>query len=252
MLEKEIESVLCEVLPDIPSEQKKIFKEKLSVVVDNHIKNSISNNFRFLDFLDSYPYYPYMSRLENIENKIDSLLKRETQNLNYCKFDSQSRNMQLIVTKGNDEKEKALNYLSQKLLGAEYLVICDPFLLSYKAKNFTQTKLENFANELVAIIPDSVQKIDFFTKPNSRNPIFAKALNDKLRQKNISICSYKTDDIHDRVWIVNHQKAFIVGTSFNGLANKCSFILDLPSEDLMFFQQKLDEIKRTKRKSKSA
>ena len=95
-------------------------KEKLSVVVDSHIKNSISNNFRFLDFLDSYPY---MSRLENIENKIDSLLKRETQNLNYCKFDSQSRNMQLIVTKGNDEKEKALNYLSQKLLGENYMDI---------------------------------------------------------------------------------------------------------------------------------
>ncbi len=46
---------------------------------------------------------------------------------------------------------------------------------------------------------------------------------------------YRTKTIHDRVWIVEGRKAFVVGTSFQGIGNKFSFILDLPNEDLEKF-----------------
>ena len=39
------------------------------------------------------------------------------------------------------------------------------------------------------------------------------------------------DDVHDRVWIKDFHSAYVVGTSFNGLGDKCAFILSLPEED---------------------
>jgi hypothetical protein len=54
---------------------------------------------------------------------------------------------------------------------------------------------------------------------------------------------YKTKTIHDRVWIVEGRKAFVVGTSFQGIGNKFSFILDIPNVDLEIFNLHLEKIR---------
>jgi hypothetical protein len=58
--------------------------------------------------------------------------------------------------------------------------------------------------------------------------------------------------LHDRVWIADHERAFTVGTSFNGIGSRCAFILELPSEDRRAFIRELASIRANVTKSKGA
>ncbi|ELI5413254.1 TPA: hypothetical protein ACX3DO_004474 [Vibrio parahaemolyticus] len=56
----------------------------------------------------------------------------------------------------------------------------------------------------------------------------------------IDLDKYENISIHDRIWIVDQKKAVLVGNSFGGLGmNAISFILPLPTEDLVNLTQAL-------------
>jgi hypothetical protein len=209
---------------------------------------SLLNEFE--DYLE-HPYHRellYKRQLINIENKLDSLIERN--GVNRCRFSNESSDsvMKLITGVGLDERNKAISHLSEKLMGTNTLTICDPYFI----KGTKMMPPENLANEFVNLLPRTLKVLELYVKPRVREKLFAESLNSALKNREIKLIVRKTDDVHDRVWIKDYDEAFVVGTSFNGIGNKCAFILDLPSEDRKQFIFSLSELSRKLSKSKSA
>jgi hypothetical protein len=156
--------------------------------------------------------------------------------------------LRLITGLGPEERNNAILYLSDKLAGTKSLTICDPYFL--KKQKSVPAKVT--ATEFVELLPQTLKRIELFTKPRARDKEFADHLNAGLRGRGIRLVHRKTEKVHDRVWIKDFDEAFVVGTSFNGLGNKCAFILDLPQSDKRQFISSLNEIGQDLPKSKSA
>ncbi len=207
-----------------------------------------------LDEVEEYFEHPYhreflyKKKLINIENKLDSLIERNI--VSRCRFANEERDsvIQLITGVGSEERNKAISHLSDKLIGTKTLTICDPYFI----KGTKVMPPGNLANEFVNLLPSTLKILELYVKPRIREKAFAESLNAALKEKKIKLIVRKTDDVHDRVWIKDYETAFVVGTSFNGLGNKCAFILDLPSEDRKQFVFSLSELSRKLSKSKSA
>jgi hypothetical protein len=58
---------------------------------------------------------------------------------------------------------------------------------------------------------------------------------------------YHQEEIHDRVWLKDETDAVVVGTSFNGLGNKCAFLLNLEAADASSFSAELRRIRSATR-----
>ena len=58
-------------------------------------------------------------------------------------------------------------------------------------------------------------------------------------QQVVSLKLFVDYSLHDRVWIVNDNHAFIVGTSFGSIGKKVAFIIDLPNDDYISFKKHL-------------
>ncbi|MNT57386.1 hypothetical protein D3C86_1693840 [compost metagenome] len=134
------------------------------------------------------------------------------------------------------------------MIGAKSLSICDPYFLK-KPKDAPPAQA---AAEFIGILPTTLQSLNLYVKPRIRDKDFSDYLNSMLKERGVKLLVRKTEDVHDRVWVKDYEEAFVVGTSFNGLGNKCAFILDLPSEDRKQFIYSLNELSQKLSKSKSA
>ncbi|WP_197742268.1 hypothetical protein [Bradyrhizobium sp. TM102] len=103
---------------------------------------------------------------------------------------------------------------------------------------------EEYVNGIESALPQTMRAVEIFSKRGVRNKDVADRLNQMFRRRDIRVRIYKTDDIHDRVWIKDSLEAFSIGTSFNGLGNKFAFILPLPSSDVRSFLSEL-QIRRS-------
>jgi hypothetical protein len=188
-----------------------------------------------LDFsLEAFDYLfdGYSTRaLSNIEDKIDRLAGR----LEYgqCRLAGAARGdvIEFITGIGVTARADALSYLNRCLEGSRQLTICDPFFLC----SIRATSPDDYVAAIESVLPQTLKSLDIFSGRRRRDALVAKGLNQMFKRKGIRVNCYKTDDIHDRVWIKNYSEAYSVGTSFNGLGNKCAFILPLPSDDLRGF-----------------
>lgn len=100
-----------------------------------------------------------------------------------------------------------------------------------------------YCDALQAMIPDSITMIDVFYNPEHINNHIMEKISQFAKKKNICLANYETKEIHDRVWIKDKSRGWVVGTSFNGLGNKLAFLLDLPHDDLVKFLDELDRIR---------
>jgi len=194
-------------------------------------------------------YFKERKRLDRIEEKLDEVLGSSQRGR--CRFSEESDGesvLQLITGVGLNERNKAIKHLSEKLKGTRSLIICDPYFL----KKSKESSPKQTAIEFLGTLPKSLKSLDVYVKPRIRDKEFAECLNFELKKRNIKLILRRTEDIHDRVWIKDYDEAFVVGTSFNGLGNKCAFILDLPIEDRKQFIYSLNEISQKLPKSKSA
>ncbi|WP_318461298.1 hypothetical protein [Photobacterium leiognathi] len=95
-----------------------------------------------------------------------------------------------------------------------------------------------------AISSKNVKNLNIlYSSSHSDNQKVRKEITEKFSGKVTFYDLDKLDDlfIHDRVWIMDSKKAIVVGNSFGGLGmNAISFILPLPSEDLMRLKEALD------------
>ena len=221
----------------------------------DHIIDEILNDVELSLYREMCLYKQIHSdQLRNIGSKLDYIIERGIKGNASGKCQFLEENRELIKNNfsagiGSDERKKAVKHLADKLKGATSLVICDPYFLHWCNEKQLAQNVEQL-EQLVEILPDSLQEIEIYTKPQAKakdEKIFA-ILKDLLKKKEIEIKSQKTDKIHDRVWIKRIEghknyktEAFVVGTSFNGLGKKLAFILDLPEDDKLRFEDSLNQ-----------
>lgn len=177
-------------------------------------------------------------RLQNIEGMLAHILERPGST---CQFKGEEGKAlaRFIVSMGAQARAEANQYLSEVIAGAHELTICDPYIL----KPYSDTPAGDYVGTLISVFPTALRSLEIFVKPGARNKEVAEKLNNACKQRNIRITVHRTNKIHDRVWIADHERAYTVGTSFNGLGNRCAFILPLPSEDRRAFSKELASIR---------
>ena len=103
-----------------------------------------------------------------------------------------------------------------------------------------------------AVIPKTARSVELYVKPRKRDAVVAAGFTKLCIDRGIKLICRKTDELHDRVWIVDSTRAFVIGASFNGLGNKCAFILELPEEDRQNFIKEVGFLRDRTTRSKSA
>lgn len=185
--------------------------------------------------------------LHRIDQKLDALLE---QPISTCRMESKEGNnvLRLMAGVGPTAKAEAIDYMRNGFSGAKQLIICDPyFLLSNNKKSKT-----DYLTGINDVIPKTVKCIELYVKPRKRDAEVADGFTKLCQDRGIKLTCRKTDELHDRVWIVDSTRAFVVGASFNGLGNKCAFILELPEKDRNNFIREVGILRNSTTRSKSA
>lgn len=196
-----------------------------------------------------YPFWDeeFEYRLHRLDQKIDALLDRPVSS---CRMASEegSNVLQLMTGVGVAARTEAIDYMRDGFSGAKQLVICDPYFLLSNNKN---SKADYLAG-IDAVIPKTVKVIELYVKPRKRDAEVASGFTKLCQDRGIKLTCRKTEELHDRVWIVDSTRAFVVGASFNGLGNKCAFILELPEQDRRNFIKEVGLLRERTTRSKSA
>lgn len=185
--------------------------------------------------------------LDQLDQKVDDLLARPVSS---CRLASEEGNnvLEFMTGVGVVARTEAIDYLRDGFSGAKQLVICDPYFLRSNNKN---SKTEYLAG-IDAVIPKTVKTIELYVKPKMRDAEVADGFNKLCKDRDIKLTCRKTEELHDRVWIVDSTRAFVVGASFNGLGNKCAFILELPERDRQNFIKEVGFLRERTMRSKTA
>lgn len=109
--------------------------------------------------------------------------------------------------------------------GVNKLTIIDPYFFRYGHSKFSLSK-DVMVNTLEGF--PTLRTLEIVTSPD-----YTVRKKEKLEQEIIkvvpnlnSINIIHVDAFHDRFWIMNDEKGFVVGTSVNGMGNKHFFIQD--------------------------
>ncbi len=222
-------------------------KELISIVEHSDSERDALRKIRREGFF--YPFWDeeFEYRLHRLDQKVDALLERPVSS---CRMASEEGNnvLQLMTGVGIAARTEAIHYLRDGLSGAKQLVICDPYFLLSNNKN---SKTEYLAG-IDAVIPQTVKTIELYVKPRKRDAEVAAGFTKLCKDRGIKLTCRKTEELHDRVWIVDSTRAFVVGASFNGLGNKCAFILELPEQDRRNFIKEVGFLRERTARSKSA
>lgn len=196
-----------------------------------------------------YPFWDeeFECRLRRIDHKVDALLARPAP---LCRMASEEGNnvLKLMTNVGVTARAEAVDYLRTGFSGARQLVICDPYFLLSNSK----TSKADYLSGIDAVIPQTAKSVELYVKPRTRDAVVAAGFNKLCKDRGIKLICRTTDELHDRVWIVDSTRAFVVGASFNGLGNKCTFILELPEKDRQNFIKEMDLLRARTTRSKSA
>jgi hypothetical protein len=222
-------------------------KELISIVERSDSDRDALRKIRRERFF--YPFWDeeFEYRLYRLDQKVDALLERSVSS---CRMASEEGNnvLQLMTGVGVAARTEAIDYLRDGFAGAKQLVICDPYFLLSNNKN---SKTEYLAG-IDAVIPKTVKTIELYVKPRKRDAEVAVGFNKLCKERDIKLTCRKTEELHDRVWIVDSTRAFVVGASFNGLGNKCAFILELPEQDRRNFIKEVGFLRERTTRSMAA
>lgn len=118
--------------------------------------------------------------------------------------------------------EEVSEFLREKIRKAgvkSKITIIDGYFFSnssYSITNLLKNILEPFKNTI-----STIEIITVESKINNSN--YERFKRDF---SNYDIKVFKSDDFHDRFWIIDDSKAFIVGASINGIGKKHFFVQD--------------------------
>jgi len=222
-------------------------KELISIVESSDDHRDALRRIRREGFYYSFWGEEFEYRLRHLDQKIDTLLERPAPS---CRMTSEEGDdiLQLMTGVGNAARTEAIDYMQSGFSGAKQLVICDPYFLLSNSKSSKADYLVG----IDSVIPKTVKSIELYVKPRKRDAEVAAGFTKLCQDRGIKLTCRKTDELHDRVWIVDSTRAFVVGASFNGLGNKCAFILELPEEDRRNFIKEVGLLRERTTRSKSA
>lgn len=192
-----------------------------------------------------YPLFPEKIeyRLDRIERSLDRLTDRPAAACRFASDEGESI-MQLMTGQGINERQRGISYLSDWMNSPTKLTIADPYLI----KNSGLISEADYKNSLESLLPRSLTTLELFVGP--RNSKYQKSsiatwFNVLCQARGIALSVFHQEQVHDRVWLKNENDAIVVGTSFNGLGNKCAFLLKLDTTDTMAFSAELERIRST-------
>ncbi len=192
-------------------------------------------------------YKEFECRLDRLDKNINNLLMRPVSSC--CMAGEEVNDVRsLMIGRGSAAREDAIAKLNDKFYGAKKLVICDSYFLKRNKKHL----VKEYLNWIDTVIPATVNSIDLYVKPKMRDTDIALQFNYLCKKRGIKLTCCKTEEIHDRVWIIDSKRAFVIGTSFNGLGEKFAFTLELPDEDRDKFIQEITSLKKRAIRSNSA
>ena len=126
-----------------------------------------------------------------------------------------------MFEKGTADKD-VIEFIQSKIRKAKLtkkLTIIDPYFF-----NSGKLSLAEKPTILEILKPfNQLEKLEIITKKNYNKANFEWY---KKSLKNVDITVIAEENFHDRFWIIDENKAFIVGTSVNGFGNKHFFIQD--------------------------
>jgi len=126
------------------------------------------------------------------------------------------------------ERQKSVRTLKSSIRHAKTLTICDPYIF-HVPRGTTGKK---YIKELTSTLPlDTLKHLDIVYRGTNSKELMQE-FKAEMKKHAVTIRLFVDESIHDRVWIVNAETGYLVGTSFSGIGNKTSFILELPPEDL--------------------
>lgn len=222
-------------------------KELISIVERSNGDQDALRRIRREGFF--YPFWDeeFERRLHRLDQKVDALLERPVPS---CRMASEEGNnvLQLMTGVGVAAQTEAVDYMRSGFSGAKQLIICDPYFLLSNSKN---SKADYLAR-IDEVIPKTVKAIELYVKPRKRDAEVAAGFTKLCQDRGIKLTCRKTEELHDRVWIADSTRAFVVGASFNGLGKKCAFILELPEEDRRNFIKAVGLLRERTTRSKAA
>lgn len=120
------------------------------------------------------------------------------------------------------ELSKVEKFLENKLRSGglqKKLTIIDPYFFS--TGNFG--KVQNLMNNVLTPFRSTLEILEVVT-----STFYSKDCSRKLASqlKPVSIRIFSEDKFHDRFWIIDEKKAFVVGASVNGFGGRHFFIQD--------------------------
>lgn len=180
-------------------------------------------------------------RLRSVEHKIDKLLDRPIASCRMASSDGENL-IEFMTGRGESERAKGVKYLLDWMKSPTEITIADPYFI----KNSGAISEEEYMKSLQEILPNSLVKIELFIGPITK--IYQKAsiatwFNQLCVTRGIELTVFHQEEVHDRVWLKSGTDALVVGTSFNGLGNKCAFLLNLDAEDAASFNKELCRIR---------
>jgi len=138
------------------------------------------------------------------------------------------------------ERQKSVRTLKSSIKHARTLTICDPYIFHVPQG----TTDRGYIKELISTLPvDTLKHLDVVYRGTHSDEL-AQEFKAAMKRHAVTLGLFVDESIHDRVWVVDAETAFLVGTSFGGIGNKTSFILELPPEDLRDFKTYLHELRK--------
>lgn len=166
------------------------------------------------------------------------LLEKST--LRQCPFVERKSNaggtLEFMVAPG--DKSKGYKELRDFTRGAERVIVVDPYF--YTVEKSAVSEHVEYLKKSLWIGNIRQLHVVYSAKQNGKTSAAQSALKIACIDAGCRYSEKHTNEIHDRIWIADRKRAVVVGTSFNGIGNRLSFILELPDADLNFLLEFLD------------
>jgi hypothetical protein len=88
------------------------------------------------------------------------------------------------------------------------------------------------------ILPlDTLAILHIFHQGGMKSHKYIRLFQDRINNYEIDLQIRVIHKVHDRIWVVDDNRGYLVGTSLNGFGKRLSFLVPLPNNDLEYFKE---------------
>ena len=146
-----------------------------------------------------------------------------------CPLSNSGSNQIHMLTKPG-ERSNGLKELRDFTRESESLIIVDPYFFSGKKTN--AEKITDDLERCTRAKQKSLKRVHVIFDSSSETQSVRKCITNMFKSNGVHLSMATTDEVHDRVWVSDRERALVVGTSLNGIGNRAAFLLPLPDTDL--------------------